>query len=74
MYFHEHNFLNLLSLHFILQMIETLGYIDATIGKKCEIEIILNVFINKFVSILENFPKVFPKELPNHMYSHLALI
>jgi hypothetical protein len=33
MYFHEHNFLNLLTLHFILQMIETLGYIDATIGK-----------------------------------------
>lgn len=31
--FLEHNFLNLLILHFILQMIETLGYIDATIGK-----------------------------------------
>jgi hypothetical protein len=42
-------------------MIETLGYIDATIGKNAKLEIILNVFINKFVNILENFPKVFPK-------------
>lgn len=34
--FLEHNLLNLLILHFILQMIETLGYIHATIGKNAK--------------------------------------